>query len=538
MRQDASIPIWVDPSKPTMLSSNSVLLLAPERFVVVDAGGEPAGLRRLLDRMAAAQPLPPRPVCFAQTHAHIDHIAGLTEFGPLPSGWPYELAAHEQGLTVMHRAERAYSLADLTGRPLTAFQPGGWKEWVVRPRNGGATVPDLSIPLGGGVDLEGYCAPGHSPDGVCWRTGRVLFAGDLLAATAPLVAGIAGWDRDALLASLDRFEQLMAAFEIEWVHVGHGRPLDRTAAITAAARSRREADELARVVPVDLQRVHRTAVSAAGLISELEELFEEIALRIARLADKLAQIQESRTADEVRGLDRSREVGDLLEAFAQFRAVADVRGHGALGVAAKGIQTALRVSELLQWERLDWVLDDSLLRYARMRVVDFIQRAKGLAPALEASSTDLGGETRAFVKRLKNQQIGAYRLDDGSGGEAGFRRQLVHCLSRVPSLGSAALTLSVETGLPPVRMDPVRFFDALTRIIESQVARGAERFALRAAADGPWAALFLYASGVDWAFDEERAAVWERVFARGGAQVDMSAGGTRDPLAFRFETAD
>ena len=192
MRQEASIPIWMDPSKPTMLSSNSVLLLAPERFVVVDAGGEPAGLRRLLDRIAAAHSSPPRPVCFAQTHAHIDHIAGLTEFGPLPAGWTYELAAHEQGLAVMHRAERAYSLADLTGRPLTVFQPSSWKEWVVQPRNGGAAVPDLSIPLGGGVALEAFCTPGHSPDGVCWRMGRVLFAGDLLAATAPLVAGIAG----------------------------------------------------------------------------------------------------------------------------------------------------------------------------------------------------------------------------------------------------------------------------------------------------------------------------------------------------------
>lgn len=536
MSGDASIPIWVDPSKPTMLSSNSVLLLAPERFVVVDAGGEPAGLRRLLERITAAQSSPPRPVCFAQTHTHIDHIAGLTEFGPLPAMWSYELAAHEQGLAAMHRAERAYSLADLTGRPLTAFQPDGWKEWVVRPRNGGATVPDLAIPLGGGVDLEAYATPGHSPDSICWRMGRVLFAGDLLAATAPLVAGIAGWDRDALLASLDRFEQLLAAYDIEWVHVGHGRPLDRAAAGKAAVRSRREADELARVAPVDLPRVHRTVVSADGLIAELEELFEEIARRIARLADKLAQIQESRTADEVRGLDRSREVGDLLEAFAQFKAVADVRGHGALGVAVKGIQTALRVSELLRWERLDWVLDESLLRYARMRVVDFIQRAKGLAPALDASLADLGGETRAFVKRLKNQQIGAGRIDDVSGGEAGFRRQLVHCLSRVPSLGSATLALAVEPGIPPVRMDPVRFFDALTRIIESQVARGATTLSLRAAASGPVATLILGVEGASWSFDEERAAVWERVFARGGAQVDIPEAGTQTPLAFTFET--
>lgn len=535
MNGGASIPIWVDSFKPTMLSSNSVLLLGTERFVVVDAGGEPAGLRRWLDRIAAAQPAPSLPVCFAQTHAHIDHIAGLTEFGALPGAGPYELAAHEQGFRVLREADRECSLAKLTGRPLAPFAPSGWREWVVKPTRGGAAVPDLAIPLGGGVSLEAFCTPGHSPDSVCWRVNRALFVGDLLAATAPLVAGIAGWDRDALLASLDRLEAILAAGDIEWVHAGHGRPLDRAATEAAIARSRREAGELARVAPVDRPRIHRTAAYADGLIAELEELFEEITQRIARLADKLAQIQESRTADDVRAIDRSREVGELLTAFAQFKEAAAARGEDALGVAAKGIRTALRVSELLAWDRLDWVLDESLLRYARMRVVDFIQRAKGLAPALDALSTDLGGGTRAFVKRLKDQQIGACRLDDVSGGEEGFRQQLVHCLSRTPSLGTASISLAVESGAVSARMDPVRFFDALTRLLERQAARGAAHFAFQARRRGAGSALILRVDGADWALDEARAAVWEKVFARGGARVDFSAAGLGGPLAFEFE---
>jgi glyoxylase-like metal-dependent hydrolase (beta-lactamase superfamily II) len=535
MRNADPIRMGGDSFKPAMLSSNSVLLQGPARFVVLDAGGEPAGVRRHLEKIRAAQPSPPIPVCFAQTHAHIDHIAGLTESGALPEGWTYELAVHEHGWRVMREADRSFSLADLTGRVLTPFHPKGWREWIVKPKGGSATEPDLSIPLGGGVALEAFCTPGHSPDSVTWRAGRALFAGDLLAATAPLVAGIAGWDRDALLASLDRLEKILAAGDIQWVHVGHGQPLDRAAVAKAIARSRSEAGELGRVDPVSVHRVHRTAAGADALVGELEDLFAEIARRIARLADTLAQIQESRTADEVRDIDRSSEVHELLAAFVQFREAAEAQGAGALGVAAKGIRTALRVSELLAWDRLDWVLDESLLRYARTRVVDFIQRAKGLAPALDALSTDLGGWLRAFAKRLKNQQIGACRLDDVSGGEAGFRRQLVHCLSRRPSMGTAALSLGVEPGPLPARMDPVRFFDALTRLIECQVAQGATKFAFHAGRRGPGSMLTLRVEGAAWNFNAARAAVWEKVFARGGAQIDFPPPETAAPLVFEFD---
>jgi glyoxylase-like metal-dependent hydrolase (beta-lactamase superfamily II) len=217
------IRIELEPFKSVRLASNSVRLLAPERMVVVDAGGEPELLRRHLDAIRAAQPDPPLPVCFAQTHAHVDHVAGLTEYGELPAGVAYELAAHERALDVVGRADRAATLADLTGRELTPFRPEGWRIWTVRPApGGGATEPDLRIPLGNGAFLEAYCTPGHSPDSVTWRVGRVLFAGDLLAATAPLVAGIQGWDRDALLRSLDRLERLMETHDVVQVHVGYG----------------------------------------------------------------------------------------------------------------------------------------------------------------------------------------------------------------------------------------------------------------------------------------------------------------------------
>ena len=535
MSEPGAIRIGRQPVRPRLLSSNSVLLQGPERFVVVDAGGEPDLLRRHLEEIRRLQTDPPRPVCFVQTHVHIDHVAGLTQFGALPAGWPCEIAVHALGRDALRAGDRAATLAELTDRPLAPFRPAGWREWIVEPRSGPATEPDLILPLGGGQVLAAFCTPGHSPDHVCWRAGSELFAGDLLAATAPLVAGIPGWDRDALLASLDRLEALLAAGGIRRVHVGHGRPLDPAAVAEAIARSRREAAELRGIAPVDEQRVRRTAAGAEALFAELEELFDEIARRLGELADRLAQIQENRAADDVRGRDPAREAGDLLEAFAAFKAEADAEGRGTLGVAARAVQTALRVSERLGRGDLEDLLDESFLRYARTRVVDFIQRAKGLAPASDAVGLDLGGRLRMYARQLQERQAGACNLDEVSGGEAAFRRKLVQCLARKPGHGSAELAVAVPAGRLPARLNPVRFFDALTRLIEVQAGRGARRFELRAAPAGNGAVLTLESAGAAWEFGAARAAVWEKVFARGGAAVDFPPAGATAPLEFRFQ---
>ena len=535
MTAGGAIHIGMEPFKSARLSSNSVRIVAPERMVVVDAGGDPELLRRHLEAIRVAQPTPPVPVCFALTHAHVDHVAGLTEYGALPEGWSCELAAHEEGVRILREADRAASLAELTGREVTPMRFGGWRSGIARREPGGSAVePDVRIPLGGGEFLEGYCTPGHCPDHVAWRAGRVLFAGDLLAATAPLVAGISGWDRDALLGSLDRLERLMEAYGIEEVHVGHGKPLGRSEVAEALARSRREAGALDHVDPVDARRVLQTADYANGLIGELDELFGEIAARISRLADKLAQIQESRAADEVRGLDRSAEVRGLLRAFERFKREAHAQGDGALGVAAKGIQTVQRISGLLEWGRLDWVLDESFLRFARTRVVDFIQRAKGLAPSAELQLEDLAAWAEAFAARLRDSRIGACRLDGIAGGDEGFRRQLVYCLARAPSLGDAELSISAEPGPLPARMDAARFGDALTRMVEILAARGAVRMELRVAHGEAGSSLEWRADRLPWPFDEARSGIWAIIFGRAGARAQFPAAGEASRARFDF----
>ena len=75
----------------------------------------------------------------------------------------------------------------------------------------------------------------------------------------------------------------------------------------------------------------------------------------------------------------------------------------------------------------------------------------------------------------------------------------------------------------------------MTRLIEVQAGRGARRFELRAAPAGNGAVLTLESAGAAWEFGAARAAVWEKVFARGGAAVDFPPAGATAPLEFRFQ---
>ena len=84
-------------------------------------------------------------------------------------------------------------------------------------------------------------------------------------------------------------------------------------------------------------------------------------------------------------------------------------------------------------------------------------------------------------------------------------------------------------------MDSDRFFDALTRLIECRVARGAMRFSLHAARSVSGSALTFGAEGSGWNFAEARASIWEKVFARSGAKVSIPASESRIPLVFEFQ---
>jgi hypothetical protein len=172
----------------------------------------------------------------------------------------------------------------------------------------------------------------------------------------------------------------------------------------------------------------------------------------------------------------------------------------------------------------------------RTRVVDFIQRAKGLSPVQNLPLVDAADEVRTYARRLIEQQDATCSLDEAEKeGEAALPRRLVACLARTPSLGTATLALSLPPEPLAARMDPVRFFDALTRWIEPAAGQGASRFILRLRRTASETVLDLDAEGLVWSCAAPRAMVWERIFSRAGARIVFPAS-PGEPLAFMFES--
>lgn len=166
-----------------------------------------------------------KPACILLTHAHFDHIYGVSA---LVSLYGRDLTG---GLPVYMHPEESYTLENTNpyvckayGLPLpdTSFAAAGTAEGsAAMPTDNGAVVPagDSVIPAGDGavvptVDgavievgtlrFEVIFTPGHSRGGVCYYepAERVLFSGDTLFAGAIGRTDHPGGDYDQLMNSI------------------------------------------------------------------------------------------------------------------------------------------------------------------------------------------------------------------------------------------------------------------------------------------------------------------------------------------------
>jgi len=159
-----------------------------------------------------------KPACILLTHAHFDHIYGVSA---LVSLYGRDLPG---GLPVYMHPEESYTLENTNpyvckayGLPLpdTSFAAAGTAEGsTAMPTDNGAVVPtgdSAVIPAGDGAVIEVgtlrfevIFTPGHSRGGVCYYepAERVLFSGDTLFAGAIGRTDHPGGDYDQLMNSI------------------------------------------------------------------------------------------------------------------------------------------------------------------------------------------------------------------------------------------------------------------------------------------------------------------------------------------------
>ena len=162
--------------------------------VVIDPGGDAAGLRLELARLGA------KCAAILVTHGHFDHLAGVADL------------AEGTGAAVWMPADESDRL-----ERFAEFAPVGVAGRAYTPEHllhGGETV-DVA-----GIAFECLSVPGHSPAHVAYYADGELFSGDVLFAGSVGRVDLPGADWDTLLDSVRMLASRLPPTAI--VHPGHG----------------------------------------------------------------------------------------------------------------------------------------------------------------------------------------------------------------------------------------------------------------------------------------------------------------------------
>jgi glyoxylase-like metal-dependent hydrolase (beta-lactamase superfamily II) len=477
-------------------SSHAALVRLPDAVLIIDTGSSP-DLAAPLSRLAgAASGQAHLPVLLVLTHLHWDHLAVLPLLS-FPAHVPVMVLAQESAVAALARGDRQASAAFLFGSdcpvvevtlpllPATARTAATtWQDdrapglvlrlvpdQVLLPAGG--SVPCERIQIGGHDLARVFHTPGHTTDSICLQVGGLLWVGDLFLAANPAVAGIPGWDCEALLASLTTVAELLDALPLSLCCPGHGRPLPAAKARQVIADVRSQAAALRDVATLDPQRVSLLVEYSEDLLSEGLALFTIMAGRLYTVSFHLEALEESATASavlqmlDVDSIDASL---DDLRSFAEgFR-----RQHRLeLALPLKGVQTVARIEKLFDSARLRGLLDPVLLRRARHLLDDFTHSVRGIeAPSVrqpEALLPILADLAQSFAPPAPS----ADSLWDASGDEQAFRQALTQRLAAAAAGVVLAVDVELAPTFPLVALDRERFVNTLHAVLSEFVGAGA-----------------------------------------------------------------
>lgn len=177
------------------IQTNCYLVSAENAALVIDPGEYDPRAAAFLKENAACQRL------ILLTHSHYDHICGAPRLRE-ETGVPIAVGARDAAAL----GDPAASLSDYFGGAHTPFAPD-------------RTLSDGETVTVGTLTLEVLETPGHTPGGVCFLAGDVLFSGDTLFADSVGRTDFPGGDTPALLRSLSRLSALGDGVR---VYPGHG----------------------------------------------------------------------------------------------------------------------------------------------------------------------------------------------------------------------------------------------------------------------------------------------------------------------------
>lgn len=143
------------------MQTNTYVVINGDRAFVVDAGGDAAGIKNIIDSSGA------RLDAILLTHAHFDHIGGVAELIRIAGGEP-AVFLHKDDVDKIGSYK---NMGFAVGAKVEPF------------------VPDILLSGGesisvAGIKIKVISTPGHTKGGVCYIAEDKIFSGDTIFKTS------------------------------------------------------------------------------------------------------------------------------------------------------------------------------------------------------------------------------------------------------------------------------------------------------------------------------------------------------------------
>jgi hypothetical protein len=329
----------------------------------------------------------------------------------------------------------------------------------------GAALYSQIVPLGKEDFLEIYHTPGHSPDGICIRTGSMLIVGDLFFAPNPGVAGAYGWSQEDFMQSILKILWILENETILICCTGHGKFIDAQTARKTLQVMYSDAASLKDLQEITPLWARRISDYVQDLISELVRIFTIIAGRLAYISHVLAELEEEAQAKE---LDCLLDTQYMDELFVDFHAFARELHAGKkldIEMVHKTGQVAGRLDRLFAKRKLESVLDQSLLDRAGRLLSDYAATYRGFRPPFIVSRVDVNRLIDVVLEKLRHNANEEEAIMQAESAED-FLLALRHRIAHVNIFEGVDLVFLPRTGEAFARMDQERFVDILMDMLE------------------------------------------------------------------------
>lgn len=479
--------------RPDICCSNAFIAAGPGAVLAVDPGAD-AAQAALLARFAGEALAPaPRPFVIVLTHCHVDHVLQAVA----PSGrlgrLGAVLAAHEGCAAVLAEGDPVLSSAHLFGEPLprcsvpvrlfSSSPPDGPGELRREPCCA-AGLRGERLTVGGTSVAEVYPAPGHTPDSVVVRVGDLLLVGDLLFALDPGVAGLPGFDLEALATTAASIRRLVEDGGIIEVIPGHGPSLPPCEAAAALARIEQAARLQPEICPLTPERIAATRVVALELLDEADRVFAQVGGSLLVLAHHLETLGEEEAAA---GIEESLAVDGIdpcLASFNRFVGEFEAGERIEFQVLLKAIQATCRIEAALCRGCAGCTGDAEPLARFRRLADDFMTVVASGAPAAVLVPVDLNDAVGGVVSAARSSAVPDEAVFAAVDDEQAFLDVLVRRLTAPPLYPGDCLAFAPSPAPVQVVTDPARLGDGLRAVLEDLAGAGHGRVQVEAGAAG------------------------------------------------------